>query len=55
MTAEPILGNSKKKPDSTYSQRSGKVINHDYCDICKGGGEIVCCDKCPRSFHSYCQ
>lgn len=55
MIAEPNSGNSKKKPDSAYFQHPGKVINHDYCDVCSGGGEIVCCDKCPRSFHIRCQ
>ncbi len=28
--------------------------NVDYCDICRSTGNLVCCDKCPRSFHGYC-
>jgi hypothetical protein len=28
--------------------------NVDYCDICRNSGNLVCCDKCPRSFHGYC-
>ncbi|KDO30213.1 hypothetical protein SPRG_19772 [Saprolegnia parasitica CBS 223.65] len=28
--------------------------NLDYCSICKEDGDLVCCDKCPRSFHLLC-
>ena len=26
----------------------------DYCQACTKGGSLICCDRCPRSFHSGC-
>ncbi|KAL4223515.1 PHD finger protein 12 [Mactra antiquata] len=35
-------------------KKHGKAINHDYCDSCTEGGDLVCCDRCPASFHLQC-
>ncbi|CAK4671538.1 hypothetical protein LEN26_010919 [Aphanomyces euteiches] len=34
--------------------RSGGDHNRWYCNICKDGGELLCCDRCPRAFHTAC-
>ena len=28
--------------------------NSGYCIVCYEGGEIICCSKCPRAYHSKC-
>ena len=33
---------------------AGKGHNHDACDACGEGGDLICCDNCPASFHFAC-
>ncbi len=37
-----------------FSFNTGKGHNHDCCDSCGEGGDLICCDVCPASFHFSC-
>jgi len=28
--------------------------NEDYCAVCQNGGDLLCCDNCPKVFHIKC-
>jgi len=28
--------------------------NHDWCQLCREEGDLLCCDSCPRAFHAAC-
>ena len=28
--------------------------NDNFCHVCRGTGDLVCCDECPRAFHMHC-
>ncbi|XP_029115739.1 transcription intermediary factor 1-alpha isoform X1 [Scleropages formosus] len=44
-SAEPAAG---KPPEPEEDP------NEDWCAVCQNGGELLCCDKCPKVFHLSC-
>ena len=46
---------SGQDEDSYQDQDAGSDGEHtDYCNLCKDGGELLCCDTCPLAFHLKC-
>ncbi|XP_053659189.1 PHD finger protein 12 [Anopheles marshallii] len=46
--------NQQKRPNHPYYRKPGRGHNNDTCDSCKEGGALLCCDRCPSSFHLGC-
>ncbi|XP_077995595.1 PHD finger protein 12-like [Glandiceps talaboti] len=44
----------KQKKTDREPRRTGRTQNHDSCDSCKEGGDLLCCDRCPAAFHLQC-
>jgi PHD-finger len=38
----------------SQSSRATDDRNDDYCAVCRNGGELLCCDRCPRVYHLKC-
>ncbi|CAH8320404.1 unnamed protein product [Eruca vesicaria subsp. sativa] len=41
-------------PEQTSSKRKGHDGNYFECVICDLGGDLLCCDSCPRTYHTEC-
>ncbi|XP_072448429.1 tripartite motif-containing protein 66 isoform X1 [Chiloscyllium punctatum] len=41
-------------PQTTSVVAGATDNNEDYCAVCLNGGELLCCDRCPKVFHLAC-
>ncbi len=41
-------------PKHFDSKASNSHLNANWCFLCSKGGSLICCEKCPASFHAEC-
>lgn len=51
---KPRVEQDEKQDDYESGSESELDANLDFCEVCQGAGNLVCCDKCPRSYHLQC-
>ncbi|KAK6739943.1 hypothetical protein RB195_008433 [Necator americanus] len=48
------VANRYVRPSEPIAISDWKSVNRTYCVVCREGGELLCCDACPASFHLLC-
>ncbi|XP_051932909.1 chromodomain-helicase-DNA-binding protein 5 isoform X2 [Hippocampus zosterae] len=53
---EGIQWEAKEEEDEEEEEAAGEEEDDhmEFCRVCKDGGELLCCDACPSSYHIHC-
>lgn len=43
-----------KQEDHLGDEEESEEEHGEYCKVCKDGGELLCCDYCPGTYHMKC-
>ncbi|XP_046546043.1 E3 ubiquitin-protein ligase TRIM33-like isoform X1 [Haliotis rubra] len=54
LTKKTVESPGKNGATTMFPDMSFSDPNEDYCACCHNGGEVLCCDTCPRVFHLQC-
>ncbi|XP_077079736.1 E3 ubiquitin-protein ligase TRIM33 isoform X2 [Siphateles boraxobius] len=60
LTNGTTTGSNGSQRGSTANANSQTTVgkeddpNEDWCAVCQNGGELLCCDRCPKVFHMTC-
>lgn len=46
--------NEKAETEAKAAVDADGIVHQEYCAWCKDGGELICCEKCPLSYHIEC-
>ncbi|RXM34464.1 Serine/threonine-protein kinase 33 [Acipenser ruthenus] len=53
-----LLSGDKEEPPCTNlpeeMEEASAMENEDFCAVCLNGGDLLCCDRCPKVFHLPC-
>ncbi|XP_013870011.1 transcription intermediary factor 1-alpha isoform X2 [Austrofundulus limnaeus] len=54
LTSDSKKDSPQTQPESEKKKEHEEDPNEDWCAVCQNGGELLCCDKCPKVFHLAC-
>ena len=53
-----VCCSQEEAPSSIHQPGPGdgteEVESEDFCAVCLNGGDLLCCDRCPKVYHSAC-
>ncbi|XP_043938746.1 tripartite motif-containing protein 66 [Protopterus annectens] len=49
-----LNGENTETPNEQIEPEQNSMENEDFCAVCLNGGELLCCDHCPKVFHLTC-